>query len=64
MTPNRLIPYTLTPAARMREAERLRHMARRAYAIAEAAPVGLTQDQYAMRLERQAMAQSTLARRH
>ena len=58
------IPYTLTPAARMREAERLRVMARRAWLLPDDTPAGLSRDEYAMRLERQAAAQHALTLKH
>ena len=46
----------LTPAALMREAERLRHMAHRARRCIDLAPPGMRSDRYADRLERQALA--------
>lgn len=46
----------ITPAALQREAERLRHMARRARACCDTVPAGMNRDHYADRLERQALA--------
>jgi hypothetical protein len=48
-----MIATCLNPAAFAREAERLRHMARRARRSMDA-PIGWTFDRYADRLERQA----------
>jgi hypothetical protein len=64
MTPSPRIAYHPSPLARMREAERLRVMARRAWLLPDDTPAGLSRDQYAARLERQALAQETLNRRH
>lgn len=55
------IQYTPTPAAYEREAERLRHMAHRAARCRELAPIGLSHERYAARLEAQRLAM--LARR-
>lgn len=46
----------LTPAMLSREAERLRHMARRARRCWDLAPPGMSGEHYADRLERQALA--------
>lgn len=55
------IAYTPTPAAREREAERLRHMARRASNCYDVTPCGMARDKYAERLERQALEQIAMA---
>lgn len=57
-----MLATCLTPAALTREAERLRHMARRARRCMDITPSGWTSEHYAERLERQAL--DVLARRH
>ena len=56
-----MLATCLTPAAMTREAERLRHMARRARRCMDLAPHGVSHERYAERLERQAL--DLLARR-
>jgi hypothetical protein len=56
-----LYTFNLTPAAREREAQRLRHMANRATRCRDFVPPGMTIEQYALRLERQAREMSARA---
>ena len=56
-----MLATCLTPAALTREAERLRHMARRARNCMDVTPMGVSHERYAARLE--ALAADLLARR-
>jgi hypothetical protein len=57
-----MLASCLTPAALSREAERLRHMARRARRCMDITPIGWNHEHYADRLEQLALAM--MARRN